>query len=195
MVVGFDGATFVFGRKLCAGAVLSLLAVTLTAAAQLPSAITRPAPLAPATQEQPSDPLGRTTPRGTIRGFVKAADRNDFVTAAQYLQATGRQKETLARDLKELMNRYFSEPMALISDSPQGAADDGLPLDRERVGPLKINDNKIDILLVRVADPQSGRIWLISSDTLANVPELFDEIEENWLDRFMPEVLLNHALF
>jgi MscS family membrane protein len=195
MVVGFDGATFVFVRKLCAGAFLALLAVALTAAAQLPSAITRPASPAPSTQEQPSDPLGRTTPRGTIRGFVKAADRDDFVTAAQYLQATGRQKDTLARDLKELMNHYFSEPMALISDSPQGAADDGLPLDRERVGPLKINDNKIDILLVRVADPQSGRIWLISSDTLANVPELFDEIEENWLDRFMPEVLLNHALF
>ncbi|MGA8491581.1 MAG: mechanosensitive ion channel family protein [Terriglobales bacterium] len=176
-------------------AVLSLLAVASTVAAQLPSAITRPAPPAPATQEQPSDPLGRSTPRGTIRGFVKAAERNDFVTAAQYLQATGRQKETLARDLKELMNRYFSEPLALISDSPEGTPDDGLPLDRERVGPLKINDNKIDILLVRVADPQSGRIWLISSDTLANVPELFDEIEENWLDRFMPEVLLNHALF
>jgi MscS family membrane protein len=203
MLADFGKAPLVVARKLCecarheasAGLALFLCAAALTAAAQLPSAITRPAPPAPATQEQPSDPLGRTTPRGTIRGFVKAADRNDFVTAAQYLQAAGRQKEMLARDLKELMNRYFSEPMALISDSPQGAADDGLPVDRERVGPLKISDNKIDILLVRVADPQSGRIWLISSDTLANVPELFDEIEENWLDRFMPEVLLNHALF
>ena len=203
MLVDFGRAHLIFVGKLwnwlrhraLTGVVLSLFAVALPAAAQLPSVTTKsPAP-APATQEQPSDPLGRSTPRGTIRGFVKAADRNDFVTAAQYLQATGRQEETLARDLKELMNRYYSEPMALISDSPEGAADDGLPLDRERVGPLKIGDNKIDILLVRVPDPQSGRIWLISSDTLATVPELFDEIQENWVDRFMPEVLLNHTLF
>jgi MscS family membrane protein len=204
MRADFGKAPLVVARKLCqcarhealAGLALFLFAVVL-AAAQLPSAKTESPPPAPATQ-QPLDPLGRSTPRGTIHGFIKAADRNDFVTAVQYLQVPGKSKresENLARDLKELMNRYFSRPLALISDSPEGEVQDALPLDRERVGSLKISDKKVDVVLVRVTDPQSGRIWLISSDTLADVPEMFDLIEENWIDRFMPERLLNHELF
>jgi MscS family membrane protein len=204
MRADFSEAPLVVARKLCeyarhealAGLALFLFAVTLPAA-QLPSPTTNPPSPPPATQ-QPLDPLGRSTPRGTIHGFIKAADRNDFVTAVQYLQVPGKSKresENLARDLEELINRYFSRPLALISDSPDGEVQDALPLDRERVGSLKIGDKKVDVVLVRVTDPQSGRIWLISSDTLAYVPELFDLIEENWIDRFMPESLLNHQLF
>lgn len=207
MLLDFCRAPLIFVRKLwvwqrhraaLAGVFLPLLALALPASAQLPSVTTKSPPPAPATQEQVSDPLGRSTPRGTIRGFVKAADRNDFVTAVQYLQVPGKPKretETLARDLKELMNRYFSRPLALISDSPEGEVQDALPFDHERVGSLKINDKTIDVVLVHVPDPQSGRIWLISSDTLTKVPELFETIEENWVDRFMPDLLLNHALF
>ncbi len=64
--------------------------------------------------------------------------------------------------------------MALISDSPEGEVQDALPLDHEQVGSFKIDDKKVDVVLVGVADAQFGRIWLISSDTLANVPELPD---------------------
>jgi hypothetical protein len=70
--------------------------------------------------------LGRSTPRGTIFGFIKAAHRNDLLTAASHLQVTGKQKvapETLVSNLKELMDRYFSEPIAMISDSPEGTHD------------------------------------------------------------------------
>jgi MscS family membrane protein len=208
MVVEFGRPHLVVRQQLCgrllraafSGTVLFLLVVSEFAAAQLPGLPTKPPAPAPvaATQEQFSDPLGRSTPRGTISGFVKAADHNDFVTAVQYLQAPGKplhETETLARDLKQLMNRYFSRPLALINDSPDGEVQDGLPLDHDRVGSLKINDRKFDIVLVRVADPQSGRIWLISSDTLADIPELFDAIEANWIDRFMPDFLLDHSLF
>jgi len=185
-------------RRTVAGLILALLVVTSPATGQLPSLLTKPSPPAPTSNEQGLDPLGRNTPRGTIRGFMKAVDRNDFAAAVQYLQISGRQRipsETLARDLKELMNRYFSQPVALISDSPEGTAPDGLPLDRERVGSLRINDQRVDVTLVRVADLQNGRIWLISAETLAGVPALFDAIEENWIDRSMPEWLLNHELF
>jgi MscS family membrane protein len=207
MLVDFGRAPLIFVGKFWewlrhrarAGVVISLFAVALSAAAQLPSVTPKSPPPVPATQESVSDPLGRSTPRGTIHGFIKAVDRNDFVTAVQYLQVPGKSKheaEALARDLKELMNRYFSRPLAIISDSPEGEPQDALPFDHERVGSLKINDKKVDVVLVRVADPRSaGRIWLISSETLANVPDLFDMIQENWIDRFMPEVLLTHALF
>lgn len=206
MPVDFGGAPLVFVRKLSkrlrrralTGVVLSLFAVTLAAAAQLPSVLPKPPAPAPTTQEQVSDPLGRSTPRGTIRGFVKAADRNDFVTAVQYLQVSGKptgETETLARELKELMNRYFSRPLALISDSPEGEVQEALPFDHERIGSFKTNDKTVDVVVVHVSDPRSGRIWLISSDTLAKVPALFETIEANWVDRFMPNLLLDHSLF
>ena len=92
-------------------------------------------------QEQPVDLLGRTTPRATIAAFMRAASRGDYVAAARYMQVTEGQRrntERLARDLKFLMDRHFSEAVTSISDSPEGALDDGLPIDRERVGPLTI---------------------------------------------------------
>ena len=149
----------------------------------------------PAPQEKAADPLGRSTPRDTFTGFVRAAHRNDFVSAARFLQVTAKQKpntEALARELNQLMDRYFTESLASISDSPAGEVEDGLPLDRERLGPLEIGDKKFDIILVRVDDPGSGLIWQISSDTLAQVPAMYGAMEKTWIERLMPEGSLNH---
>jgi MscS family membrane protein len=172
-------------------------ALTLSAAAQLPTVLKSQAK--PAEQEiQAEDPLGRSTPRGTINGFIRATHHDDLVAASSYMQLTDKQKpnaSVLAQDLKDLMDRYFTEPLSQISDSPAGALDDGLPLDREHVGPLKMKDKAVNIILVRVNDPVSGEIWLISSDTLEQVPSLHGVMEEAWLDRVMPEALSQHAMF
>jgi len=148
----------------------------------------------PAAQEKAADPLGRSTPRGSFTGFVRAMHRDDFVSAARFMQVTSKQKpntEALARELSQLMDRYFIESLTRISDSPAGDVEDGLPLDRERLGPLKIGDKKLEIILVRIDDPESGLIWLISSDTLAQVPAMHGAIERTWIERRMPQGWLN----
>ena len=175
-----------------------LLSVVLahTLVAQIPGVTSSPS--AAPQQEQPADLLGRTTPRGTISAFIRAVERNDMVGAAQYMQVTESQRrntETLARNLKDLMDRYFSEPITSISDSPDGALDDGVPIDRERVGPLTVGASKTDITLVRVTDPQAGRVWLISSETLAQVPALRRSIARTWIERVMPTQLMSRELF
>jgi len=103
--------------------------------------------------------------------------------------------EALARDLTELMDRYFIHPVTTVSNSAEGAFNDGLPLDRDRVGPLTIGDKNIDIVLVRIIDPQAGPIWLISSETLAQIPALRKSIGETWVERFMPKALVSYTLF
>jgi MscS family membrane protein len=121
--------------------------------------------------------------------------RDDTVTASRCLQLTAIQRantEVLARDLSGLLDRYFVGVMN-ISDSPSGSVDDGLPLDRERIGPLKIGSMSFDIGLVRVNDPQAGPIWLFSSETLAEVPVFHRSIEETWAERTMPRTLVKHA--
>jgi MscS family membrane protein len=175
--------------------VLSFVLLGHTLVAQIPGISSQ---LSPPAAQQPADPLERTTPRGTFAGFIRAVERQDYVLAARYLQVTESQRRStkpLARDLKALMDRFFSEPITSISDSPDGALDDGLPIDRERVGPLTIDDTKTDITLVRVTDPQAGNVWLISSETLTLVPTLNRSVARTWVERVMPSALVNRELF
>src|SRR5215471_15914592 len=93
---------------LVASAALLLSTLAYPVAAQFPLG---EAAKAEAPPQQPPDPLGRTTPLSSIAGFVTAVEREDFVAAARHMQMTPAQREqseTLARDLKVLMDRYLS---------------------------------------------------------------------------------------
>jgi MscS family membrane protein len=177
--------------------VVLLLALARAATAQIPGVESAKSSVA-SSQVKVADPLGRTTPRSTITGFTRAVHREDFGTAARYMQLSPSQAAAsagLARDLNDLMDRYFDQPITSLSGSPDGALDDGLPIDRERVGPLTIGDEKVDVALVRVTDPQAGPIWLISSSTLAQVPTLHQSMSETWVERLMPRELVRRSIF
>ena len=154
------------------------------------------------TAQPDTDALGRSTPRGTLMGFMRAVDKND-ASAVRYLQVTaGESPNALAsaRDLSNLINRYLKEPLAKVSDSPDGTLNEGLPTNRERVGPLILGDRTEDITLVRVTDPQAGPIWLISSQTLAEVPSWSrsaakSSIAQSWIERWVPKALLSEEIF
>ena len=177
---------------------IALLWMTLpcSATAQFPGIPSTPA--ATSAEEEPTDPLGRTTPRQTLAAFIRAVNRQDFVAAARYMQVptTGVQDtELLARDLKTLLDRYFNQALTRISDVPQGTLDDGLPVDQESVGQLTIGDRQADVVLVRVTDAETGPIWQISAETLTRVPMLRGSAPRTLIERVMPEGLLRHALF
>lgn len=149
-------------------------------------------------QAQVEDPLGRSTPRGTITVFTEAVHRGDFVAAARTMQLTPSQQvsaKELASGLSELMDRYFDQGVTTINGTPDGALDDGLPIDRERVGPLAIAGRRVFVELVRVADSLTGPIWLISQETLARVPVLRRSITAAWYERIMPTALVRRAVF
>ncbi len=162
--------------------------------AQLPNPVM---PQTPSATAEPSiDPFGRTTPMGTVTGFIRDTQRGDFADATRFMQLPATQSakgEPVARQLKELMDRYYVHSIESISDKPTGDLNDGLPLDREQVGSMRIGSQRLDILLIRISDPDSGQIWLISSDTLAQVPEMHDLLEETWVNRLMPPVLVERA--
>jgi len=150
----------------------------------------------PQSPAPPTDPLGRSNPRSMVREFIRAVDRNDYVSAARYMQLSKEQQphaEVLARDIDELLNCCFDQPLAVISDADTGALDDGLPLDQERIGPLKIGSHRADIILVHVTR-SDGAVWLISSETLAQVPTLHQFITESRVERMMPRVLQEHSV-
>jgi len=151
----------------------------------------------PPPPEEAGDPLGRDTPRGTIAGFNLAVHREDFQSAARFLQLSAggrRDTERLARDLADLIDRYYIQPLAALSDDPQGTATDGLALDHERVI-LTMAGKPVDLELVRVKDREAGLVWLVSAQTLARVPALRRSAGVTWLEGLMPAALVDARLF
>jgi MscS family membrane protein len=169
-----------------------LLSVCTPAAAQSPRA---PAPAD--TPPPATDPLGRDSPFGTITGFSSAVHRNDLAVAARYMQRERRgpqQLEDLARDLSDLLDRYFTERLSALSMEPTGNLADGLDPDREGIH-LEIGDRPVDLFLKRVKDPSAGLIWLIASESLTRVPALHRDEAATWVERVMPASLVSRSYY
>ncbi len=112
-----------------------LAAPTLYAQAGLLTPATTPSTAAPAKPAVPPDRLGRETPRGTVLGFVRAAQDENYRVAVQYFETPkGRHRpsveddQELAVQLLSILNEKFT-PASLdaLSRSPDGTPDDGLP--------------------------------------------------------------------
>jgi len=154
-----------------------------------------PSPEPPRTAPAPpTDPLGRQTPNGTLFGFLQATQAGDYPTAVRYLQMSparrDAQGEQIASELKVVLDRAFVGSLRSISTNPEGTVQPGLPPDRERVGTLSIDDTEVDVLLARVNDPNSGKIWLFSAETLAKVPEFYELVEARQVETHIPQPLV-----
>ena len=104
-------------------------------------------------RERRSDPLGRNTPSGTLYGFLQAAQSGNYSTAAQYLQMSPARRltqgEDIATKLKLVIDRAFTGDLRRISNQPEGTPQEGMPLDKQRVGTLNAGDIEADLVLIR----------------------------------------------
>ncbi len=173
------------------------LAASLPLAAQSPLTQilqgTAPPSSSPATR---TDPLGRNTPYGTVYGFLQQAEKGNYSIAAQYLQMSAARRqsegETAAEQLKEVMDRAYSGPLG--STQPEGVLQEGVPPGRQKLGSMSSGDAEADLELVRVSDPSAGKIWLISSDTLEKLPELYDQVQARQVESRLPQWAVKHEL-
>jgi MscS family membrane protein len=102
------------------------------------------------------------------------------------------QGEDLATKLKVVIDRAFTGDLRRISNQPEGTPQEGVPLDRQRVGTLTAGDVEADLTLVRVPDG-NNRIWLISSDTLARLPDLYDQAAVHQVETHLPHALVSNS--
>ena len=192
-------------RSFLAGGAIALFMLMLPSqniVAQTPPAGVRgpESPQATEAPQEPADPLGRTTPQGTLIGFLQAAQTGKYKEAAAYLQLSkierAEEGETLAHDLHELMNQAFVGHVGSVSNSPEGTPQAGVPQDREQIGTFRLNHSETTVELVHVPDAETGKnIWLFSSHTLQAVPELYSQIEESKLDSALPRFLSSERVF
>jgi len=143
-----------------------------------------------------ADPLGRETPSGTVLGFLQAAQFGNYKTASDYLQISAARRPSqgadLAQKLKVLMDRGFVTGLRRLSTSPEGNPEYGTP-DQQTIGTFSSGDAEVPVVLVRVSDPNSGKIWLFSSETLSKVPELYDNIKAHQVENKLPRSLVQNA--
>lgn len=144
--------------------------------------------VAPTQASQPPDPLGRSTPHGSVLGFLRAAEAQDYTRAAKYLDSKLPEQQTkeLASELKALLDLGTSTDLEDLSRQTAGNLEDELRISRERVGTVATPAGKLDILLDRVTRSNESPIWLFSKETLDRVPSAYASTRHTDFSRYFP---------
>ena len=161
------------------------------------------APLAPAAATAastapaagPADPLelGRETPRGTVIGFIRAAQSENYGVAVQYFEArraSVEREQELAQQLLAILNARFVGSLDSITNDATGRQDGGPPRDQVIVGGTRGLSESFPLDLVRVEVSHGAKVWLISRQTLNQVPEVYDSLRFPQLEKRLPKSLV-----
>jgi MscS family membrane protein len=164
--------------------------------AQSVTSLLKPGNQAPVPSSGFADPLGRDTPSGTVLGFLQAAQDGNERTASDYLQMSAGRRQSQGPDiafkLKALMDRSFVGSLRRISTRPEGNPEIGVS-DQQTIGVFSNGDQDIPVTLVRITDPNAGKIWLFSADTLSKVPELYDNVKAHQVENRLPQSLVRNV--
>ena len=137
------------------------------------------------------NPLGRTTPRGTVLGFLNAARKGENELARQYLNTrlSAKAAEDLAQKLFVVLDARLPPRLDELSDAPEGSRANPLTPSLDLVGTISGPRGDLDISVERVERGQTGAIWLLSSRTLDSIPAQDDEVMRSRGDVALPRVL------
>lgn len=137
------------------------------------------------------DHLGRSTPRGCVTEFLKAAGHDDYAHAARYLDtgATPAEAQELARQLKVVLDLGLSGSVEKLPRTAEGDLQGELPPTRQRVGLIKTKTGTFDVVLDRVQRGTEPPIWLFSAATLQDVPRAFRELQPEDFTTHVPTPL------
>lgn len=135
------------------------------------------------------DHLGRTSPFGTVLGFINAVEREDLNRSTEYLdtQQLPKQSRKLAQELAAVLD---AADLQDLSRKPEGNTEDGLEPNRERVGVVKTGSGSHEIFLERTERGKELPIWLFSADTLRWVPRIRGELDVGWIERHISGTFL-----
>jgi MscS family membrane protein len=156
--------------------------------------VAEPPSTPPAAQpEAPKDSLGRTTPRGTVLGFLNAARSGNWELAVRYMNThlTGKAAGDRARELFLVLDRRLPPRINQLSDAPEGSLSNLLHPGHEIVGTIDGDNGDLDIVVERVDRGDTGLLWLFSGRTLDAIPELFEEINVVAVESILPEFLVS----
>lgn len=147
----------------------------------------------------PQDSLGRTTPKGTVNGFLQAVSDQNYIRASQYLylKRSFRKTKERTRIVKTMQNLLDQSgniiPTSLLNNKETGQTDDGLEPELELVGTIKINGRDTNLYLENNEKGGAPPIWVFSAETVDAIAAV--KIEDNLLiNRILPDALQERLL-
>ena len=155
----------------------------------------------------PADDFDRGTPHRSVEGFLAAAGKGDYETAAEYLDLRNRRGEAraltgaqLARRFNVIVQRGVWAHINDLVDDPAGRSKDNLHDDLDSIGVIVQEGKEIRLNVQKVVRNDGVSVWKISKATVSLIPELYKsygypEIVEK-LRRNLPKVtFLGYELF
>jgi MscS family membrane protein len=141
------------------------------------------------------DPLGRTTPKGAVLGFLAASHKKNFELATEYFapRFRGDESDDLAQKFAVVLDKKLPARLNLLSEKPEGSLSDPLNPNRDVVGVIETSKGPLEIALERMDDKKAGKVWLFSADTLSAIPKVFDELNTPAMSDVMPQILVVHG--
>ena len=182
------------GDRTGGGSSLKLWRTTLASVLLCASVCGQPPTDPKATTEAPVDPYGRTTPRGTVLGFLAASRSGDYARASLYLNTPqrGEAAQTLAKHLSTVVDRRLPAHLNQLSDKPEGSV--SFEVNQDLVGVIETASGSFEIVVERVNIEKGGSVWLFSRGTLKSVPQLYEETEAVSIDDILPPFLVETRL-
>ena len=144
----------------------------------------------------PADPLdlGRETPRGTVIGFIRAAQSENYDIAVQYFEPRRRAgiepEQELAQQLLDILNARFVGSLDSIPNDPTGRQEGGPPREQVVVGGTRGFSESFPLNLAHTEVSRGVKVWLISRQTLDQVPEIYDSLRFPQLEKRLPKFLV-----
>src|SRR3954467_13407826 len=174
--------------RLCAALLITLGLAASAALAQTPTPAGNAKPPA---SEQTKDALGRSTPRGSVIGFLAAGRKGDNELASHYLNTTltGEPARTLAQQLFLVLDTRLPARLTQVRDQPEGSRENPLAPDDERVGQIDVPSGPLVVTMQRVKRGKSEPLWLFSTATLAAIPQAYEDITQETSVRWAPRLL------
>jgi len=179
-------------------AMLCLACAVPVSGQTLPAPATMPA--APLQTVTPVDPLGlgRETPRGTVIGFIRAAQEENNEVAVQYFQpgpkghhTTPAEEQELATQLLAVLNARFPSS-ALDSINAQVQGQDLQTQNEIKIGGTHVLSESFPLYLVYLEEPRGTKLWFISRKTLDDVPEAYYSLHFPRLEKELPAFLVKN---
>ncbi|MGR3321646.1 MAG: mechanosensitive ion channel family protein [Pseudooceanicola sp.] len=152
----------------------------------------------------------RETPQGAVESFLEAAAREDWAAAAHMLHLadieTAEQAEAgpdYARRFFHVLDRKVIIDWSELSDRPDAldarqsseAAMAGEPRKSLRLWLLDLGDRVVPVRLNRVRAEGRDPVWVLSRQTVANIPALYDRYGPSRLEQSLPDILLEKAFW
>ncbi len=142
------------------------------------------------------------TPQAALEHFVRAARQGDFDSAAQTLNLNMVPEERraalapiIARQLFYVMDKQVGFDWEGLPDRPDGAADQamggsnpllGQPRRSLLLGTIPLDGRDVALRLQRVRVGDAAPVWVVSPQTVENVPALYERYGPGPVDRVMP---------